>query len=80
MVRAFVGQTNFSGRHKEDLDGMLETLETYAEMCDLNNYQKRKSIPNMLSCNSLSLFNKWDKESESFEEAVTLLITWYNYS
>lgn len=55
MVRAFVGLTKFAGRYEEDLNGILETLGTYASMCELNPTEKRKSIPIMISGNALSL-------------------------
>lgn len=80
MVRAFTGQTKFTGRYEEDLDGILETFETYATMCDLTDSEKRKSIPIMLSGNALSLFNKEAKACETFDEAATLLGSWYNSS
>lgn len=58
MVRAFVGQTNFSGRYEEDRDSILEPFETYSSMCYLTYIEKRNSIPIMVSGNALSLFNK----------------------
>lgn len=54
MVKAFIGQTKFSGKYEEDLDYILETFDTYAEMFDLSPSQRKKSMPFKLSGNSLS--------------------------
>lgn len=75
MVRAFVWQNKLSGKYEEDLDGLIETLDTFAEMCDLSNTQRRKAIPIMLTVNALSLFNKIAKTCEIFDDAVTLCRT-----
>lgn len=73
MVRAFVGQTKFTGRYEEDLDDIFEKFEMYAHMCDLTFSQKRKTLLIMLTGNALSLSNKEKKPTDTFEEAVPLL-------
>lgn len=78
MVRELVGQEKLTGRYEEDLKGILETFETYENMCDLTAIQKRKSIPKMINGNELSLFKKAENSSVTLEETVELLRTWYN--
>lgn len=81
MMRAFVGRTKFSWKYEEDLDDIVESFETYANMCGLSDSKRRKVIPwdaIMLNGKQLSLLNQRSTEDQTYYQAIQLLKKWFS--
>lgn len=71
--------SRYSGKLKEDLDGVIEYFETLSEMCDLSTDQMKKAIPLMLKGNDLRLYAKNKHRVGTYDEGIKLLWGCYNY-
>lgn len=68
MMKVVIGQTKFSRNYEEDLDVIIDTFDTYSNMCSLAPEQRRKVIPIMLKGHFLSLFNQRSVDSQPYDE------------
>lgn len=50
--------SRYSGKLKEDLDGVIESFETLSDMFDLSIEQNKKAIPLLLKGNAFRLYTK----------------------
>lgn len=69
--------TIYSGKFKEDLDGVVESSETLTDICVLINDQKKQEIPFMLKGNNFCLCAKNKHGIESYKEGIKLIRGWY---
>lgn len=56
IIKAFQGQTRFSGVYDEDLENIAEIYGNIADTCDVTPQEKRKAMYVMFKGTALSLF------------------------
>lgn len=78
LMKAYNGKTTFAGGWDEDLDNCLDIFFTLANMCELTDAERLKSLPVMLSGDALTYFSNHASKCTTFDSATSLLRKWYN--
>lgn len=78
LIKAFIGQDNFSGKNEEDLESVLNVSETLEEMFCVTADDMRKSMPIMLKGNDINILSKRSKDCRTYQEGSRQLKSWLN--
>lgn len=73
VLRAFRGQTTFSGIYDEDLEANAEHYAGTADSCDVADAEKGRTMFPVLHGRSRTPFNRKGKECRSFQEEIGFL-------
>lgn len=77
-MRDFKVNPTISGSWEEDLDCCINAFEILSAMCELTPEEKLKSVPVILTGNSLNYCSNKIRTCNDFEEDVIMLKNWYN--
>lgn len=70
--------TKYSGQFSDDLEEVIESFETFFDVCDITNEkQKLKVVKIMLEGSLFSRYFKLKERLESYNEAIEALQEWY---
>lgn len=78
LVKAFIGQSAYSGSYQENLEEVLDIYDELAEMCEVNPRQKRRAMAVILKGPARAYFARHGRTLETYEDAIDLLRRRYN--
>lgn len=78
LMKTYQGRTKFTGFFEHDFEGALETFETSATVCQLNEEEKARAFPFMLDQGALSHFtNNFGGRTYTYSEVISTFKSWY---
>ena len=73
-MKTYQGRTKFTGSFDQDVEEALETFETFANVCQLNEAEKERALPFMLDQGALLHFtDTFGGKTYTCKEVITIL-------
>lgn len=77
-MKAYHGKKTYGGQWSENLNKHLNIYETLALICEINNEEKLRGLPIMLSRHAFDNYSENSSAFESYENEKALLQSRYN--